>query len=60
MREGLRRLTIIVRQQAQDTVEYGVIIATIALVVLIGVVTLGNQIKPWFQQLAGHITTIGT
>jgi len=49
-----------VRQRAQDVVEYGIIIATIAVVILLGVVTFGNQIEPWFRQLAGHITTVGT
>jgi Flp pilus assembly pilin Flp len=53
-------MTLVVRRQAQDTVEYGVIIATIALVVLFGVMAFGSQIKPWFEQLAGHITTVGT
>jgi Flp pilus assembly pilin Flp len=60
MRVRLRRLTVVVRHQAQDTVEYGAIIATIALVVLFGVMAFGSQIKPWFEQLAGHITTVGT
>jgi Flp pilus assembly pilin Flp len=48
------------RHRAQDVVEYGVIIAMIAMVVLLGVTAFGNQIKPWFEQLAGHITTVGT
>ena len=47
-------------QPGQDVVEYGIIIATIALVVLIGTVAFGNQISPWFQTLAGRITTVGT
>ena len=48
------------RDSAQDTVEYGLIIATIALVVLVGVMTFGHLIQPWFASLAGHITTVGT
>ena len=48
------------RRLAQDVIEYGIIVATIALVVLLGVVAFGNQIKPWFEQLSGHITTVGT
>jgi len=36
------------------------IIATIAIVVLIGTMTFGNMIEPWFAALAGKITTIGT
>jgi Flp pilus assembly pilin Flp len=48
------------RQRGQDVVEYGMISATIALVVLLGVTAFGSQIKPWFEQLAAHITTVGT
>ena len=44
----------------QDVVEYGIIIATIAVVILLGVTTFGKEITPWFSQLAGHITTVGT
>jgi hypothetical protein len=36
------------------------IVATIAVVVLLGVTAFGSQIKPWFEHLAGHITTVGT
>jgi Flp pilus assembly pilin Flp len=48
------------RERGQDVVEYGIIIATIAVVVLLGVTTFGREITPWFSQLAGHITTVGT
>ena len=48
------------RQVAQDVVEYGMIIGTIAMVVLLGVAAFGSQIRPWFEQLAAHITTVGT
>lgn len=47
-------------ETGQDVVEYGLIVATIAVVVLIGTVAFGQQIEPWFQQLAGRITTTGT
>jgi Flp pilus assembly pilin Flp len=47
-------------ESGQDVVEYGIIIATIAVVILLGMTTFGNQITPWFSQLAGHITTTGT
>jgi Flp pilus assembly pilin Flp len=47
-------------QPAQDVIEYGIIIATIAMVVLLGVTTFGSQIRPWFEQLAARITTVGT
>jgi Flp pilus assembly pilin Flp len=48
------------RQPAQEVVEYGIIIATIAVVVLLGTTAFGSQIRPWFEQLAGRITTVGT
>ena len=48
------------RHPAQDVVEYGMIIATIAMVVLLGVAAFGSQIGPWFERLAAHITTVGT
>jgi len=47
------------RGKAQDVVEYGLIIATIAIVVLLATIAFGNQIQPWFEQLAGRITTTG-
>ena len=47
-------------ERAQDVVEYGLIIAVIAVVVLVGVRSFGNQIEPWFHVLAGQITTTGT
>jgi Flp pilus assembly pilin Flp len=44
----------------QGVIEYGIIIATIAMVVLLGVTTFGSQVQPWFEQLASKITTVGT
>jgi pilus assembly protein Flp/PilA len=44
----------------QDVVEYGLLIATIAIVVLIGVGIFGSNINRWFQNLAARITTVGT
>jgi len=52
--------TFVQRENGQDVVEYGILIATIAVVVLLGVTTFGQQITPWFSQLAGRITTVGT
>ncbi len=43
----------------QDVVEYGLLIATIAIVVLLGVNFFGTQIRAWFETLAGRITTTG-
>jgi Flp pilus assembly pilin Flp len=48
------------RALGQDVVEYGLIVATIAIVVLVATVASGNRIEPWFQSLAGRITTTGT
>jgi Flp pilus assembly pilin Flp len=45
---------------AQNVIEYGLLLATIALVVLLGVAAFGNVIQPWFVSLAGRITTVGT
>ena len=41
-------------------VKGGVLIATIAIVVLIGIGIFGGSINSWFQTLAGRITTTGT
>jgi pilus assembly protein Flp/PilA len=46
--------------EGQDVVEYGLLIATIAIVVLIGVGVFGTNINHWFQNLAARITTVGT
>jgi pilus assembly protein Flp/PilA len=46
-------------EDGQDVVEYGLLIATIAIVVLISVSFFGGQIKSWFEILAGRITTTG-
>ena len=47
-------------ESGQDVVEYGLLIATIAIVVLIGVGIFGSNINAWFTTLAGRITTTGT
>jgi Flp pilus assembly pilin Flp len=44
-------------EDGQDIVEYGLLIATIAIVVLLGSQLFGNAIYSWFQQLAVRITT---
>jgi hypothetical protein len=48
------------RGHTQNTVEYGLIIATIVVVVLLAVISFGHLIEPWFAALAGHVTTVGT
>jgi Flp pilus assembly pilin Flp len=45
------------RCSGQNVVEYGLLIASIVIVVLIGVMAFGNLIQPWFISLAGRITT---
>ncbi len=47
-------------ERGQEVVDYGLIMATIAIVVLLGTVAFGHQIGPWFDLLAGRITTVGT
>jgi pilus assembly protein Flp/PilA len=57
----MRAISLFIRDESgQDVVEYGLLIATIAIVVLIGVGIFGNNINAWFQTLAGRITTTGT
>ena len=48
------------REKAQNVVEYGLLIAGIVLLVLLGVAKFGSLIEPWFAALAGRITTVGT
>jgi Flp pilus assembly pilin Flp len=57
---ALAALVRAARQAGQNVAEYGLIIATIALVVLLGTYAFGSQIGPWFASLAGRITTTGT
>jgi Flp pilus assembly pilin Flp len=45
------------RDSGQNVVEYGLLIASIVIVVLIGVMAFGNLIQPWFMSLAQRITT---
>ena len=56
--ESIRRFFS--EEDGQDVVEYGLLIATIAIVVLIGIGIFGNNINAWFLTLAGRITTTGT
>lgn len=44
-------------EEGQDVVEYGLLIATIAIVVLAAVGLFGNSISTWFKTLANRITT---
>ncbi len=63
MHKGSRRGRVRVsrlRGRAQNVVEYALLIASIAIVVLLGVAKFGTVIELWFSALAGHITTVGT
>jgi Flp pilus assembly pilin Flp len=44
-------------EDGQDVVEYGLLIATIAIVVLVATTLFGGAIRDWFTLLAGRITT---
>ncbi|MBV9169825.1 MAG: Flp family type IVb pilin [Chloroflexi bacterium] len=44
-------------EDGQDVVEYGLLIATIAIVVLVGTTLFGSAIMNWFNTLAQRITT---
>jgi pilus assembly protein Flp/PilA len=61
---GLQRMQSILQfirdEDGQDVVEYGLLIATIAIVVLVGISFFGTNIEAWFKTLAGRITTTGT
>jgi len=48
------------RSRAQDVVEYGLLIATVALIVLVATTAFGQTVLTWFETLAGRITTVGT
>src|SRR5205823_3910414 len=47
-------------EDGQDVVEYGLLIATIAIVVLVATAAFGSSIQSWFNRLAGRITTTAT
>ena len=47
-------------EEGQDVVEYGLLVATIGLVVLVGTAAFGNSIKGWFSSLSSRVTTTGT
>jgi Flp pilus assembly pilin Flp len=40
-----------------DLVEYGLLIATIAIIVLVATINFGSLIKPWLEGLALRIVT---
>jgi Flp pilus assembly pilin Flp len=64
MQEGTSAMQALKRfwrdEAAQDVVEYGLLIATIAIVVLLATAAFGANIGTWFNTLAGRVTTTGT
>ena len=44
-------------EDGQDVVEYGLLIATIAIIVLVGVNFFGSSINQWFHDIGARITT---
>ena len=51
---------LVAREAGQDVAEYGLLIATIAIFVLLGIGAFGGLVQPWLEQLAARITTVGT
>jgi len=45
------------RDSGQNVVEYGLLMASIVIVVLIALTSFGHLIQPWFIALAQRITT---
>ena len=56
--QGKTLMHLAARNSGQNVVEYGLLIASIVIVVLIGVTAFGNLIQPWFMALAQRITTV--
>ena len=44
--------------QAQVVIEYGLLIATIAIVVLVSASAFGGLVEAWFNGLALRVTTV--
>jgi Flp pilus assembly pilin Flp len=44
----------------QNMVEYALLVAFIAALVLLGIGAFGGEIHDWFAQLITHIVTTGT
>ena len=57
---GAAARRLLSEEDGQDIVEYGLLIATIAIVVLLAANAFGQMIDAWFGTLAGRITTTGT
>ena len=53
MRERFRNLMR--EDSGQDLAEYGLLVALIAIVAVIGVTTFGGQVSTWFTNLGASI-----
>ena len=53
MRERFRKL--LRDDSGQDLAEYGLLVALIAIVAVIGVTTFGGQVSTWFTNLGASI-----
>ena len=47
-------------EDGQDVVEYGLLISTVAIVVLLATAGFGSAVTTWFTGLPSRITTTGT
>ena len=51
-------MRVAARSSGQNVVEYGLLLATIVVIVLIAIASFGNLIQPWFTGLAGRVTAL--
>jgi hypothetical protein len=47
------------RAHAQDVVEYGLLLATVAVLVLLAAMTFGGMIHEWYVRLFAHVVSGG-
>jgi len=47
-------------EDGQDVAEYGLLVATVAIVVLLGTAAFGSAVTTWFTGLPSRITITGT
>jgi Flp pilus assembly pilin Flp len=50
-------LVFVADQCGQDLVDYGLLIATVAIVVLLGLNAVSSLTRTWYVEVAGNITT---
>jgi Flp pilus assembly pilin Flp len=54
------RTAFAAHEVAQNVVEYGLLLATIGIAVVLGANAFGGLLGPWFPRLAASIVTTGT